>query len=78
VAIWADPRSFAAGDSRSASGGQAGSVDAAGTPTAFLWVHAVLIAVSLVTGTLVGWLGARGLVAARRRAADRREAGRQD
>jgi hypothetical protein len=37
----------------------------AGTPTAFLWVHAVLIAVSLGIGTAVGWLGVRGWRAAR-------------
>jgi hypothetical protein len=31
-----------------------------GTPTAFLLVHAVLIVVSLVIGTIVGVLGVRG------------------
>jgi hypothetical protein len=30
-----------------------------GSPTSFLWVHAVLIAVSLVLGTMVGVLGVR-------------------
>jgi hypothetical protein len=32
---------------------------AGGTPTGFLWVHAVLILASLVIGTTVGVLGAR-------------------
>ncbi|MEV6843438.1 hypothetical protein [Actinoplanes sp. NPDC051411] len=30
-----------------------------GTPTAFLWVHAVLIVASLTIGTVVGGLGIR-------------------
>ncbi len=30
-----------------------------GTPTTFLWVHAVLIAASLVIGTTVGVLGVK-------------------
>jgi hypothetical protein len=30
-------------------------------PTSFLWVHAVLIAVSLAVGTVVGALGVQGL-----------------
>jgi ABC-type Mn2+/Zn2+ transport system permease subunit len=30
-----------------------------GTPTAFLWVHAVLILASLVIGTIVGVLGVK-------------------
>lgn len=38
-----------------------------GTPTSFLWVHAVLIAASLVIGTTVGVLGLRGWLAARGR-----------
>jgi len=38
-----------------------------GTPTSFLWVHAVLIAVSLVVGTAIGVLGVRGWLAARGR-----------
>ncbi|MDT4987865.1 MAG: hypothetical protein QOI74_1959 [Micromonosporaceae bacterium] len=41
-----------------------------GTPTGFLWVHAVLIAVSLAVGTAVGVLGLRGWWAARRRPAE--------
>ncbi|MFI1991241.1 SCO4848 family membrane protein [Actinoplanes sp. NPDC020271] len=36
-----------------------------GTPTAFLWVHAVLIAASLAIGTTVGVLGIRAWRAAR-------------
>jgi hypothetical protein len=38
-----------------------------GTPTSFLWVHAVLIAASLVIGTAAGVLGVRGWLAARRK-----------
>ncbi len=30
-----------------------------GTPTAFLWVHALLIGASLIIGTIVGVLGVR-------------------
>jgi hypothetical protein len=37
-----------------------------GTPTAFLWVHAVLIAASLTIGTVVGVLGVRAWRAGRR------------
>jgi hypothetical protein len=37
------------------------------SPTGFLWVHAVLIVVSLCVGTAVGVLGVRGFRAARRR-----------
>ena len=37
------------------------------SPTAFLWVHAVLIVVSLAVGTAVAALGVRGWLAARRR-----------
>jgi hypothetical protein len=37
-----------------------------GSPTAFLWVHAVLIVVSLAVGTTVGVLGVRAWIAARR------------
>ncbi|NBE85323.1 SCO4848 family membrane protein [Micromonospora rubida] len=55
VAIWNDPRSWA--------GGTVGE----GTPTNFLWVHALLIAASLAVGTTVGVLGVRGWRAARRR-----------
>jgi hypothetical protein len=36
-----------------------------GAPTAFLWVHAVLIAASLAIGTTVGVLGVRAWFAAR-------------
>jgi hypothetical protein len=38
-----------------------------GSPTAFLWVHAVLIAASLALGTAVGVLGVKAWFAARRR-----------
>ena len=38
-----------------------------GTPTAFLWVHAVLIVASLTIGTVVGVLGIRAWRAGRRR-----------
>ncbi|MFI5910328.1 SCO4848 family membrane protein [Dactylosporangium sp. NPDC051541] len=44
-------------DDRAWSGGQ---------PTAFFWVHAVLIAVSLVIGTAVAGLGVNGWRKARR------------
>jgi hypothetical protein len=56
--IW--PRFAAAiwADPRSWSGG---------TPTAFLAVHAVLIAVSLAAGTAIGVLGVRAWRAARNR-----------
>jgi hypothetical protein len=37
-----------------------------GSPTAFLWVHAVLIAASLTIGTVVGVLGMRAWRAGRR------------
>ena len=43
---------------------------AGGAPTAFLWVHAVLIAASLAIGTTVGVLGVRALRAVRREARD--------
>jgi hypothetical protein len=42
------------------------------TPTSFLWVHAVLIVVSLAVGTTVGVLGLRGWRAERGRAARNR------
>ena len=45
VAIWDDPRAW--------SGPTTGS----GSPTGFLWVHAVLIVASLAIGTTVGVLG---------------------
>ena len=38
-----------------------------GTPTAFLWVHAVLIVASLTIGTAVGVLGIRAWRAGRAR-----------
>jgi hypothetical protein len=38
----------------------------AGAPTSFLWVHAVLIAVSLAVGTVVGVLGIKAWRASRR------------
>lgn len=41
-----------------------------GSPTAFLWVHAVLIAASLAIGTTVGVLGVRAWLASRRPTAD--------
>jgi len=46
-----------------------------GSPTAFLWVHAVLIVASLAIGTTVGALGVRALIAAGRctRADQRKE-----
>ncbi|MCP2327745.1 hypothetical protein HDA40_006252 [Hamadaea flava] len=47
LAIWKDPRAW--------STGQIGE----GPPTSFLWVHALLIAASLVIGTIVGVLGIR-------------------
>jgi hypothetical protein len=40
---------------------------AGGTPTSFLWVHAVLISASLAIGTAVGALGVRAWRAAGRR-----------
>jgi hypothetical protein len=58
LAIWDDPRAW--------STGTVGH----GSPTSFLWVHAALITVSLVIGTVVGVLGARIWVAGRRRATD--------
>jgi hypothetical protein len=51
LAIWHDPRAWSSGGS---------------TPTAFFWIHAVLIAVSLAAGTAVGVLGVRGWRATRR------------
>ena len=36
-----------------------------GSPTSFLWVHAVLIAASLAFGTAVGVLGGKAWLAAR-------------
>ena len=37
-----------------------------GTPTSFLWVHALLIGASLAIGTAVGVLGVRAWLAGRR------------
>jgi hypothetical protein len=45
-----------------------------GTPTAFFWVHAVLIVASLTIGTVVGVLGVRAWRAGRRRIARPAEA----
>jgi hypothetical protein len=56
LAIWNDRRAW--------STGTVGH----GTPTSFLWVHALLIAASLAIGTVVGVLGIRGWLAVRRRA----------
>ncbi|MEV6931706.1 hypothetical protein AB0M46_45445 [Dactylosporangium sp. NPDC051485] len=50
LAIWRDDRAWGP------SGG----------PTAFLWVHVVLIAASLAIGTTVGVLGVRGWRSGRR------------
>ncbi|NUR74330.1 MAG: hypothetical protein HOU81_26265 [Hamadaea sp.] len=47
IAIWKDPRAWSTGHV------------AEGSPTSFLWVHALLIAASLVIGTIVGVLGIR-------------------
>ncbi|PWR12212.1 hypothetical protein DKT68_03635 [Micromonospora acroterricola] len=55
VAIWQDPRSWAAGTVGD------------GAVTSFLWVHALLIVASLAIGTTVGALGIRAWFAARRR-----------
>ncbi|MEV0271930.1 hypothetical protein AB0H43_24375 [Hamadaea sp. NPDC050747] len=47
LAIWKDPRAWSTG------------VVGDGSPTGFLWVHALLIAASLIIGTIVGVLGIR-------------------
>jgi len=52
LAIWNDGRAW--------STGQVGQ----GDPTAFLWVHALLIGASLAIGTTVGVLGVRAWRAA--------------
>jgi len=44
---------------------------AEGSPTSFLWVHALLIGASLAIGTTVGGLGVRGWRAAFRSSAPR-------
>jgi hypothetical protein len=54
LAIWNDPRSW--------SGGEVGN----GAPTAFLWVHALLIGASLAIGSTVGVLGVRAWRAGRK------------
>ncbi|MFY1672053.1 SCO4848 family membrane protein [Plantactinospora sp. WMMB334] len=54
VAIWNDARAWSTGEI-----GQ-------GSPTSFLWVHALLIVGSLAIGTAVALLGVRGWRAARR------------
>ncbi|MBB5868433.1 hypothetical protein F4553_001812 [Allocatelliglobosispora scoriae] len=54
VAIWDDPRAWVSGH------------PGEGAATSFLWVHALLIAASLVIGTTAGVLGVRGWLAARR------------
>jgi len=54
LAIWDDPRAWSAGR------------PGHGSPTSFLWVHALLIAVSLAVGTIVGYLGVRAWRAGRR------------
>ncbi|GIF08750.1 SCO4848 family membrane protein [Actinoplanes siamensis] len=41
-----------------------------GTPTSFLWVHALLITASLVIGTIVGVLGIRAWRESYRRQAE--------
>jgi hypothetical protein len=57
LAIWDDPRAWSDG------------VVGRGAPTAFLWVHAVLIVASLAFGTAIGVLGIRGVLRLRRRSA---------
>ena len=54
LAIWNDPRAWS---TRSVGHG---------SPTSFLWVHAVLIAASLAIGSVVGVLGIRVVLAGRR------------
>lgn len=54
VAIWNDTRAWSTGEI-----GQ-------GSPTGFLWVHALLIGASLAIGTTVGLLGVRAVWVARR------------
>ena len=39
-----------------------------GSPTSFLTVHAVLIVTALTIGTIIGYVGVRGLRASRRKA----------
>ncbi|MEU8002826.1 hypothetical protein AB0B66_16855 [Catellatospora sp. NPDC049111] len=54
LAIWDDPRAWSTG------------VSGDGSPTSFLWVHALLIGASLAIGTTVGVLGIKAVLAARR------------
>ncbi|MGW1028092.1 SCO4848 family membrane protein [Streptomyces sp. NPDC002577] len=37
-----------------------------GKPTAYLWVHLTLAIVSFILGTIIGIIGLRGILAARR------------
>lgn len=53
LAIWEDERAWS---------GEVGQ----STPTAFLLVHAVLIAIAVTIGTVILFLGVRGLLAVRR------------
>jgi len=54
MAVWDDPRAW--------STREVGR----GAPSGFLWIHAVLIAVSLAVGTTVGVLGVLAWLRARR------------
>ncbi|MEU7821791.1 hypothetical protein [Catellatospora sp. NPDC049133] len=49
LAIWDDPRAWSTG------------VSGDGSPTSFLWVHALLIGASLAIGTTVAVLGIKGM-----------------
>ncbi len=53
LAIWNDPRAWSTG------------VVGQGSPTAFLWVHALLILASLAIGTITGLLGVKAWRAVR-------------
>jgi hypothetical protein len=53
VAIWDDKRAWTGAVGHS-------------SPTSFLLVHAVLVVTAVALGTIVGGLGLRGLLAARR------------
>lgn len=54
LAIWQDQRAWTGPVAHS-------------TPTAFLWVHAVLIVTAMALGLTTGYLGIRGLTANRSR-----------
>jgi hypothetical protein len=54
LAIWNDSRSWPTG------------AVGHGSPTSFLWIHTLLIVVSLALGTVVGVLGIRARLAVRR------------